>query len=159
MLSKKSKQSHAVMRLIWTELQLVGALWPCHILLRHASKQHITRRMRIYQICQIYQSQMQSAICSGPDLGCDLEWVEWSTPQKACFSGLGCEMSVWVLEITAVMCHCLPLRLRCHAHDYRCAGVSSTMVVRWSPFQKVQPLEGHHAKGALTGQPKHSIMN
>ena len=41
----------------------------------------------------------------------------------------------------------------------RCAGVSSTMVVRWSPFQKVQPLEGHHAKGALTGQPKHSIMS
>ena len=108
-MSKKSRQSHAVMRLIWRELQLVGALWPCHVLLRHASKQHITRRMRIYQICQIYQSQMQSAICSGPDLGCDLEWVEWTTPQKACFSGLGCEMSVWVLEITAVMCHCLPV--------------------------------------------------
>ncbi|CAL1153199.1 unnamed protein product [Cladocopium goreaui] len=51
------------------------------------------------------------------------------------------------------------LKLRRHAHDYRCAGVSSTMVVRWSPFQKVQPLEGHHAKGALTGQPKHSIMS
>ena len=41
-------------------------------------------------------------------------------------------------------------------HDYRGAGVSSTMVVRWSPCQKVQPVEGHHAKGALTGQPKHN---
>ena len=54
------------------------------------------------------------------------------------------------------MCHCLPLRLSCHA---RGAGVSSTSVVRWCLLQKVQPVEGHHAKGGLTGQPKHNEQN
>ena len=78
-----------------------------------ASSTSLMRGMRIYQICQ-RSDAVSHLFWARSRVRLGMGWVD---RRRHVFSGLGCEMSVWVLEITAVMCHCLPLRLRCH--DYR----------------------------------------